>query len=93
MTPWHTKEKKRTYKGIDIERREHFNPGPRWKVCGEDYGYGLFRNIKPRDHAVTLIHQVFSDSEIKVRRFVYDPHRYRGRQSMMDSIEVYCKEK
>ena len=83
------------YKGIDIERKEKFIPGiiSEWKLCGYDYDYGMFKSVYPRDYAVMLIHQVFSDEDISKRKFIYCPHTYRGRQSMKDYIEVYCKEK
>ncbi len=82
------------YKGIDIERREcTFIPGPHLRLCGYDYDYGMFRTKHPRDHAVFMIHQVFSDEEIKGKRFIYVPRIYRGRQSMQDTLTVYYQEK
>jgi hypothetical protein len=80
------------YNGINIERREKFTPGATWKLCGEDYGYGLFKSKSPRDYAVFLVHIVFTDEQIKTKAFIYVPHVYRGRQSLMDTIEIYCKE-
>lgn len=78
------------YKGIDIERREcTFIPGPHLRLCGYDYDYGLFTSKHPRD----LIHQVFSDEEIKTKRFIYVPRTYRGRQSLQDTLTIYCQEK
>lgn len=82
------------YKGIDIERREcTFIPGPHLRLCGYDYDYGMFRTKHPRDHAVSMIHEVFSDEEIKGKRFIYVPRTYRGRQSMQDTLTVYYQKK
>lgn len=82
------------YRGIDIERREcTFIPGPHLTLCGYDYDYGMFRTKHPRDLAVIMIHQVFSDEEIKEKRFIYVPRTYRGKQSMKDTLTIYCKEK
>lgn len=82
------------YKGIDIERREcTFIPGPHLRLCGYDYDYGMFRTKRPRDHAVSMIHEVFSDEEIKGKRFIYVPRKYRGRQSMQDTLTVYFQKK
>lgn len=78
------------YKGIDIQRKDaNYVPGPLWKMCGYDYDYGMFRSKTPRDYAVLLIHSVFTDEEIRNKRFIYLPRTYRGRQSMKDSIEIY----
>lgn len=76
---------------IDIRRAKGHNVD--WTICGQDNDYGLFRNIKPRELAIQLIHQVFSDKEIAERRFIYIPIVYRGRQSMQDQILVFCKKK
>ena len=82
------------YKGIDIERREYtFIPGPHLRLCGYDYDYGMFRTKHPRDLSVLMIHQVFSDEEIKTKRFIYVPETYRGRQSMKDTLTIYFQEK
>lgn len=82
------------YKGVNIERREcTFIPGPHWELCGYDHDYGMFLTKHPRDHAVFMIHQVFSDEEIKRKRFIYLPRTYRGRQSMQDTLMVYYQEK
>ena len=83
------------YKGIDIERREPtvVLGRPHWNLCADDYGYQMYRTKRPRDHAVSLIKSVFSDEEIKTKRFVYVPRVYRGRQSQMDTIEIYYRER
>ena len=77
---------------IDI-RRVKYHPGPIWHVCGQDNDYGLFHNIRPRQLAIKLIHDVFTDEEIARRKFVYIPTVYRGRQSMQDEIIVYQRKK
>ena len=59
--------------------------------CGEDQGYGLFKSINPKDVATFIIHEVFNDKEIEKRKFVYIPHYYRGKNNLMDTLEIYCK--
>ena len=75
---------------INLRRIEH-TPGPIWKLCGQDADYGLLTSHKPKQLAIDLIRQVFTDDEIVQKRFVYLPHRYRGRQSMMDEILVWYR--
>jgi len=62
-----------------------------YKICGEDSGYSLFKSVYPKDIARLLIHEVFSDEEMKDYEFVYWPHPYKGRQSLQDHIEVWYK--
>lgn len=77
---------------IDMHREEKA-PGHGWTFCGEERDYGLFRTCYPKDVARLLIHDIFSDEEIRKRRFVYVPHKYRGKNNMMDTLEVYCCKK
>ena len=62
-----------------------------YKLCGDDWGYGLFKSVYPKDAAITIIHYAFTDEEIKEREFVYWAHPYKGHQSKMDYIEIWCK--
>ena len=77
---------------IDM-RREEKSPGYGWEFCGDTYDYGLFDSSRPKDVARLLIKQIFSDEEISKRKFVYVPRKYRGRNSMMDTLDIYCREK
>lgn len=79
-------------KQIDMRRIEH-SPDMSWKLCGDDYDYKLFSNKKPRELALEIINTVFNEEEIKNKRFLYLPYTYRGKQSLMDNITVYYKEK
>lgn len=62
-----------------------------YKICVEDSGYSLFKSVYPKDIARLLIHEVFSDEEMKDYEFVYWPHPYKGHQSLQDYIEVWYK--
>lgn len=73
---------------INIKRTEK-TPSS-WALCCSDEDYGLFHSVRPREKAMELIHQVFNDSEIERRMFVYKTHIYRGHNSMKDTIDVYC---
>lgn len=75
-------------KAIDIRRVEKY-PGPIWRICGQYADYGLFSTKKPKELAIRLIHDVFTDEEIATKRFVYYCYKYRGRQSMKDEIVVF----
>lgn len=75
-------------------KKSHF--GKPWtnkyELCGEDYGYCLFKSVNPKDAAKVIIHEVFTDEEINKREFVYVPHYYRGHNNLMDTLEIYCIE-
>ena len=76
--------------------KKYYNGQPRnnkYTLCGEDSGYCLFKSINPKDVATIIIHEVFNDEEIKYREFVYIPHYYRGKNNLMDTIEIYCKKR
>ena len=77
---------------IDMHREEK-SPGYGWEFCGEEHDYGLFKTCYPKDVARLLIREIFSDEEIRKRRFVYVPHTYRGKNSLMDTLDIYCCEK
>ena len=62
-----------------------------YKLCGDDYGYCLFKSVYPKDAAMVIIHSVFTDEEMKNYEFVYWPHPYKGHNSLQDYIEVWCK--
>lgn len=57
--------------------------------CGEDYGYGMFKNKKPKEIAIELINQVFKPEEQKDKLFVYKATYYRGINNLQDRINVY----
>lgn len=62
-----------------------------FRLCGEDYGYSLFKSINPKDVAKILIKEVFTNEESEKMIFVYVPHYYRGRNNLQDRIEVYYR--
>ena len=77
---------------IDL-RRESGVPGYGWTFCGDEYDYGLFDSMRPKEVAKIVINRVFSDKEISERLFVYVPYKYRGKNNLMDRLDVYCCEK
>ena len=76
---------------VNIKRTARV-PSYGWRLCGEDYGYGLFKKEKPKDVAIRLINTVFADKDISNMRFVYVPRYYRGGNNLQDSIDVYYRE-
>lgn len=62
-----------------------------YKLCGDDYGYGIFKSVYPKDIAKVIIHEVFSPEEEDQYEFVYWPHPYRGVNSKEDFIDIWCK--
>jgi hypothetical protein len=62
-----------------------------WTFCGDDYGYGLLKERKPREVAISIIAQVFNGQDIDNFQFAYKPHYYRGQNNLQDRIEVYCR--
>ena len=67
-------------------------PRGAWALCGEEHGYQLFKNEKPKAIAERLILEVFSYEEISKKIFYYHPHYYRGKNNLQDRIEVYYRE-
>ena len=63
--------------------------GRGWKFLGTDYDYGLFRINKPKKIAMAVIRATLGEDCDKYE-FAYLPRPYRGRQSKMDYIDVYC---
>lgn len=70
---------------------KRFNFG-KWKFCGEECGYGLFKMDSPRSIAERIVSQVFSEEEISKKIFMYKTHYYRGRNNLQDWVEVYYKD-
>lgn len=64
-----------------------------WKLCGDDYGYGLFKNKKPKEVAINIIRQVFNEQDIDNMQFAYKPYYHRGKNNLQDRIEVYYRKK
>lgn len=63
-----------------------------WSFCGNDYGYNLFNDKKPKEVAINIIRQVFNWQNIDNMQFAYKPYYYRGvRNSLQDRIEVYYR--
>ena len=62
-----------------------------YKLCGEDWGYGLFKSVYPKDIAKVIIHETFSIEEESKYEFVYWPHPYKGVKYQQDHIEIWCK--
>lgn len=77
---------KKSHWGIPMSEGYH--------LCGDDYGYGLFKSVYPKDAAKFIIDSVFTKEESEGCEFVYIPHPYKGHNSKEDYIEVwYRKEK
>ena len=62
-----------------------------WTFCGNDCGYGLFQGKKPKEVAISIIHQVFNEQEIDNKQFAYKPSYYRGQNNLQDRIDVYYR--
>lgn len=62
--------------------------GRGWQFIAEDYDYGLFEDKKPKEVALELIRMALGDKCEKYD-FAYVAKRYRGHQSMKDTIDVY----
>lgn len=62
-----------------------------WSFCGDDYGYNLFYDKKPKEVAMNIIHQVFNGQDIDNMQFAYKPFYYKGKNNLQDRIEVYYR--
>lgn len=62
-----------------------------WTFCGDDYGYNLFNDKKPKEVAINIIRQVFNGQNIDNMQFAYKPYYYKGRNNLQDRIEVYYR--
>lgn len=60
-----------------------------WTFCGDDYGYNLFKDKKPKEVAINIIRQVFNGQNIDNMQFAYKPFCYKGKNNLQDRIEVY----
>lgn len=65
---------------------EHYG----WKQCVFDYDYGICQEIKPKQKALELLHQLWSDEWLKGKKFVY--YLYIGTNGYMDCIYVWYKD-
>ena len=74
-------------KKIDITRVDKVPYKFTW--CGEEYGYGLFDNEKPKQVALRVIRNVFLNKDVSDIKFVYIVHKYTGHQSKQDILDVY----
>lgn len=59
--------------------------------CGDDYGYNLFEDKKPKEVAINIIRQVFNGQNIDNMQFAYKPFCYKGKNNLQDRIEVYYR--
>ena len=76
---------------MKITRVYRKGPYNRFHFCGEEWGYGLFRDRKPKDVAKQIIRDMFGDdTENKI--FLYWVRVYRGRNSLQDMVEVYYQD-
>ena len=65
---------------------EHYG----WKQCVFDYDYGLCQEIKPKQKALELLHQIWGEEWLKGKKFVY--YLYIGTNGYMDCIYVWYKD-
>ena len=72
--------------------QQTYRKGPHkgFAFCGEDYGYNLFTNKKPKQLAKEIIHSVFGDG-VENMQFLYWVRRYYGPNNLQDAIEIYYK--
>ena len=73
-----------TYKNSDVFYKPHV-----LRFCGDETGYGLFKNEKPKAIAERIIRTAWGDRLKDGMSFVYKVHRYRGHNSLQDWVEVY----
>jgi len=65
---------------------EHYG----WKQCVFDYDYNLCCEIKPKQKALELLHQIWGEEWLKGKKFVY--YLYIGTNGYMDCIYVWYKD-
>ena len=64
-----------------------------YRICGSEYGYGLFKSVYPKDIAKVIIHETFSPEKEDNYEFVYWPHPYKGVKYLVeDYIDIWCRE-
>lgn len=80
-------------RGMDIFRisSQHRINMRYWSLCGDDNGYNLFKDKKPKEAAINIIRQVFNGKNIDNMQFAYKPFYYRGKNNLQDRIEVYYR--
>jgi len=78
---------------MDIFRisTKHWINRRHWTFCGDDYGYNLFKDKKPKEVAINIISQVFNEQNIENMQFAYKPFNYKGKNNLQDRIEVYYR--
>ena len=76
---------------MDIKRVSRRGPYRRFHLCGQEWGYAMFRHRKPKAVAEQIIRDRFGD-DIKYKLFLYWVRTYRGHNNLQDMVEVYYQD-
>lgn len=61
-----------------------------WQICGQEYGYSLFQDEKPKIMSKRLITEGQMDTDNY--EYLYYPYYYTGNNGFMDAFYLFRRE-